>query len=36
MNMFEMMCNFLDTPCVIDEVVLNYIENAEEHTEINL
>ena len=30
-----MMCNFLDTPVVIDEVVLNYIESVEE-TEINL
>lgn len=35
MDMLEMMCNFLDTPCVIDEVVLNYVESVEEH-EINI
>lgn len=26
MDMFEMLCNFIDTPAVMDEVVLNYVE----------
>ena len=36
MDVFEMMCNFLDTPVVIDEIVLDFIENAEVHENINL
>ena len=36
MDIFEMLCNFIDTPMVIDEAVLDYVEKEKSIEDISI